>query len=320
MEDSTWYDIFIDNLQEKCSKKAQLVDEIQEILCIEKDAAQRRLRKEVFFPIHEVVKIASEWDISLDEIIGVHAGLTPFQLQPINYLNPSKKELLNLQKRARALDTVNSFTDSEYMEVANKLPRPIYIGSMILYRFEIFKWAYQYNFGGEQKPFSEIIIPKEICEEFDIYSNNIKKIAHSYFILDSMVFESMAQNIQYFHSIMLITDEEKEILREQLFFMLDYLNEIANKGCYPNTLKKVHLYISELHINTNYSYYYTDKLKLARVHAFGKFDIVSYNTEMVKNFRNWMNLKKRTAIPISETNEKNRIEFFIKQREIVEQM
>jgi len=39
--------------------------------------------------------------------------------------------------------------------------------------------------------------------------------------------------------------------------------------------------------------------------------------ELVENFKAWMNLKKRSSIQISEANEKCRIEFFTKQREIV---
>jgi hypothetical protein len=93
--------------------------------------------------------------------------------------------------------------------------------------------------------------------------------------------------------------------------------EIANKGHYPNTQNKVSLYISHLNINTNYSYYYADKMKLCRVHAFGKFDILSYDLDMVNNFRNWMNLKKRSAIQISEANERSRIEYYTKQQEII---
>jgi hypothetical protein len=317
MEDNNWYDIFIDNLSKSCKKKSLLVEELQKLLCIEKEAVYRRLRKEAMFPIHEIVKIASAWNISLDEIVEVNSGLIPFQMHPLNYLNPSEKEMQSLRKRARALECVTKIEDSEYMEVCNKLPRPIYIGSRVLYRFEIFKWAYQYSTDGSQKAFSQIIIPEKVSREFDIFIKNIKSIAHSFFILDSLIFEYFVQNIQFFNSISLITDEEKGILKEQLFLMLDYLSEIATKGCYPDTRKKVNIYISQLCINTNYSYYHTDNFNCVRVHAFGKYDIISYETAMVLRFKTWMNLKKRASIQISETNEKSRIDFFKKQSEIV---
>jgi len=320
MEELSWYDIFIEYLYEKYPKKAQLAEEMINLLCIEREAAYRRLRKEVVFPAHEIVKIASAWNISLDEIVGINSGLVPFQLQPLNYLEPSKKEMINLQKRVKAIEHLNNTTNSEYMEVCNKIPRPIYINSMTLYRFKIFKWAYQYNIDEVYRPYSKIIIPEKICQQFEKYHKSIKNTTTSSFILDQMIFEHFVYDVKYFHSILLITDEEKELLKERLHFTLDYLNEIANKGCYPDTQKKVNIYISQLNINTNYSYYFTEKLKSCRIHAFGKFDICSYDTNMVANFRNWSNLNKRAAVQISETNEKNRIDFFSKQRKLIDSL
>jgi hypothetical protein len=316
----TWYNLFFENLYEKFPKKAQLAEELITLLCIEREAVYRRLRKEVVFPTSEILKIASAWNISLDEIIGINSGLIPFQMQPINYLNPTKQEFFNFQKRTQRLEHLMQTEDSEYMEVGNKLPRPIYIASMTLYRFEIFKWAYQYIHDEEQKTFAETIIPHEVYKEFDNYSKYIRNVRNSYFIMDPMIFDNFVKNIQYFHSILLITDEEKELLKNKLFEMIDYLHEIANKGCYPDTLKKVHLYISQLNINTNYSYYSTDQLNECRIFAFGKFDVCSYDSDMVAQFKKWLNAKKRSAIQISETNIQNRIEFFMKQKQIVEEL
>jgi len=318
MEEVTWYDSFLESLYAKYPKKSTLAEALIELLCIEREAVYRRLRKEVVFPTPEIVKIASAWNISLDEIVGINFGLVPFQMQPLNYLDPSKQEIINFQKRTRRLEHLQQSENSEYMEVCNKLPRPIYITSLILYRFEIFKWAYQYNHDGDEKSFSKAIIPPEINKEFEIYTKCIKNVSDSHFILDPMIFTYFVQNIQYFNSILLITDEEKELLKNELYKMIDYLHNIANNGCYPDTQKKVHLYISQININTNYSYYYTNQLKSCRVYAFGKFDICTYDLEMVLNFRKWMHAKKRAAIQISETNEQHRIEYFKQQRLIVD--
>ena len=320
MNEISWYNIFLDNLYERYPKKSQLAEELISLLCIEREAVYRRLRKEVMFLAHEVVKIAAAWNISLDEIIGIHSGLISFQMQPLNYIAPSKKEMSNLQKRVSALEHVKSVSESEYMEVCNKLPRPIHICSLPLYRFEIFKWVYQYNFEEPYLPYSQIVIPDMIIHQFETYQGSIKNFSTSNFILDPMIFDFLVHNINYFHSILLITDEERIHLKSKLHEMLDYLNELANKGCYPDTLKKVNIYISLVNINTNYSYYYTDKLKSCRVHAFGKYDICSYDAEMVTTFRTWMNLKKRASIQISGVNEKYRIEYFANQRKIVDSL
>ncbi|MCL2245571.1 MAG: hypothetical protein FWC10_00420 [Lentimicrobiaceae bacterium] len=319
-EETTWYDVFIELLHEKYPKNAQLTYEIMNLLCLEREAAYRRLRKDVAFTANEIAKIVTSWNISLDEIIGVHSGKTPFRMQAFNYLNPSPKEFGYLQKRVNALDHFQTDAYSEYMEVGNRFPRPINIGFLTLYRFLIFYWAYQYSNNESLREFSKVTISKDLCKEFERYKNNLIHVKNTSFILDEMIFEAFVHSVDYYHSISAITDKEKELIKEELYGLLEYLSEIANKGCYPETGNKVNIYISQLTIDTNYSYYYSDKLKSCRIHAFGKFDITTYDSDMVANFRTWMNLKKRSVIQISEVNEKRRIEYFAKQRKIVDSL
>ena len=320
MEENTWYDAFLEAIREKFPKKAQLTQEIMDLLCLEREAVYRRLRKDVVFPAQEVVKIASTWNISLDEILGLNTGNIVFGMQPLNYLDPSKKEFLNMQQRVKNLDHLHTSYESEYMEISNKIPRPLIIGFLNLYRFRIFNWASQYNNNKPYKEFAQITIPENILVEFKRYKKNIMQVKNTHYIFDHGMFDYMVHCIKYFHSILLITNEEKELLQKELYELLDYLMLIANKGYYPETHNKVTMYISQLTIDTNYSYFYTDKLKVCRVHAFGKFDISSYDLDMVSNFRTWMNLKKKSSIQISEVNEKKRIEYFNMQRELVDSL
>jgi len=318
MEGNTWYNIFFELLQNRYPKSAQLTHEVMNLLCIEREATYRRIRKEVPFTANEVAKIASSWNISLDNIIGINSGKVPFQMLPFDYLSPSPKEFSNLQKKVRLLDHLQTTPNSEYMEVCSRFPRPLHIGFPALYRFLIFYWAYQYHNDESQKLFSKIIISDNIKEEFDRYKKNLIHVKDTSFILDEMAFEAYVDSIKYFHSILVITDEERELLKKELYELLDYMMEIATTGHYPETNNRTNIYISQIAIETNYSYFYTDKLKICRINAFGKYDISSQDTVMVENFRNWMNLKKRTSIQISEVNEKKRIEYFSKQREIID--
>ena len=322
MKEFIWYDVFLANLYEKFPKRAQLVEALMKLLCIEKEAIYRRLRKDVHFLMSEIITIATTWNISLDDAFGVNSGLIPFQMQPINYLAPTKREFLNLQQRVRALEHFKTAYESEYMEVCNKFPRPFTTSAefMNIHRFKIFNWSFLYNNEEPYVRFSDVILPKKILHEFETYNKLIKKVNNTNFILDQGVFEYIVNDVLYYYSIMLITDDEKNLIKKELNSMLDYMMEIANYGCYPETQKKVNIYISHLNINTNYSYYYTEQLKSCRVHAFGKFDICSYNPTMVENFRNWMNLKKRASIQISEVNERSRIEYFSNQRQIVDSL
>ena len=321
MEDNLWYDHFIECLYKKYPVKTQLTEALVDLLCIERESIYRRLRKEVLFTVHEVAKIASTWGISLDETIGTNFSKISFQMQPINYLLPSKGDLEFMHKRIQKLEQVNGSPYSEYIVIGNHLSRSFCAGFDQLYKFTLFKWAYQYNKEISNIPYSEIMIPEDFSNEIKKYYQLMKTIAHTSYVLDKMLFSNLIDEINFFNSILLITDEDKQKIKKDLFALLDYLLVIANTGYFPETKNKVQIYISMLNINTNYSYInYGNGLESCRVHAFKIHDLINHNQEMTDQFKMWMLLKKRSSIQISEVDEKSRIEFFAKQRQLIQDL
>jgi len=239
----------------------------------------------------------------------------------MDYLAPSDADMEFVQKRVQKLEQLRDYSDSQYMVVCNNLSRSLSAGFPNLYKFNIFKWTYEYcNRCNKDSnmTFSEVIIPQILLKEVDTYCQSIKYVANTTFVLDSMLFDFFVREIQFFHSIFLITDEDKEQLKKELHALLDYLLEIANTGCFPETKTKVQVYISMLNINTNYSYFYDGETEVCRIHAFNMYDNTTYNSGMVEDFKAWMQKKKKTSILISEAGEKNRIEFFMKQRQLID--
>jgi len=321
MENNIWYDAFIEILHEKFPKKSHLTQALMDLLEIEREAVYRRLRKDVIFPAHEVVKIASAWNISLDEITEINSGQISFQMREMNYLNPSEGETNFLRFIIESIKYLKKTPSTEFMDICNKIPRQLCAGYQYLNKFYLFKMACQYfNEKELVVPFSQIAISEEKLKLTKDYYEVIKYVPNTSFIWDRRIFEYLINDIKYFHSIYMITDEEKELIKNDLQNLLDYMHEVANKGCYPETQRKVSLYISQLNIDTNYSYTFTSDVNICFVHVFEKFEIYSFNSEMVANFITWMQLKKRTSIQISEVDERSRIEFFAKQRKLLESL
>jgi len=321
MTKDMWYDYFLEALSKKYPKKTQLAQALMDLLNIEREAAYRRLRKDVVFPAYEIGTIALAWNISLDELVGVNSGQVAFQMRRMNYIEPSEEELNRLRIIIQSINHLKNFPDAEFMDICNKLPRKLLAGYGYLNQFYLFKWMYQY--GDEEEnvmPYSQAIISKEKAQLTTEYYRAVKQIPSSGFIWDRKIFDYLIHDIQYFHSIYLITDEEKDLIKKDLYDLLDYMHEVANKGYYPETQNKVDLYISHLNVDTNYSYTFTPETNICYIHAFEKYEIYTLNTEMVTHFRAWMQLKKRTSIKISEVDEKSRIEFFTKQRQLVDDL
>ena len=313
-----WYDSFIDALGKKYPKKSQLTEALMDLLCIEREAAYRRLRKEVQFSVAEIAKIASEWHISLDETIGIMSPKVLFQLQVMNYIKPSANDMDFVCKRVSGLKQLKDYPDSEFILVTNNLTRTLSAGFPSLYRFTVLKWAYLYAEEEQILPYSQTIIPEKLLKEVAVYYRDVKEVGNTSYILDGMIFENIVNDIRFFHSVLLVNDEEKELIKQDLYALLDYLLEIAKQGCFPETKKKVQIYASLLDINTNYSYFFDGTEATARIHAFNMLDNICHNPEMIEKFKLWMNRTKKISVQISEADEKRRIEFFIKQRELID--
>lgn len=304
-------------LYERYPQKSKLTEALMNLLSVEREAIYRRLRKDVMFPVEEVVKIASSWNISLDEIAKINSKQVSFKLHLWNYLEPSGEELSDMRALVQGLENIKIFPDMEYMEVSNKLPRMLTSGFSYLNKFYLLKWMYQYG-NEEVLPFSKIAFPEKVSELSSDFYIAVKNITNTSFIWDFMLFNYLVHDVRYFHSIYLVTNEEKKLIKKDLYTLLDYVCEVAVKGCWPETGNKVSLYISQINIDTNYLYYYSNKMKLCCIHAFAKNEIYTHDSAMVENFRVWMQSKKRSSVQISETDEKSRIEFFMRQRELID--
>jgi hypothetical protein len=320
MKPTMWYDAFMEIVNKKYPKNTQLINALIEILSLEREAIYRRLRREVNFTAHEIVTIASAWNISLDEITGINLGRIAFQMKIMNYLDPSDEDANFLRYIIQSIENLKHYPSTEFMDICNKLPRQLVAGYDNLNKFYLFKWVYQYSNAKEAIPFSQINVSEEKLKITNEYYNAIKQVPNSNFIFDCKIFEYLINDIRYFHSIYLITEEEKRQIKKDLLAMIDYLLDVANKGYYPETKNKVNLFISQLKVDTGYSYTFTPEVNICYVHVFEKFEIYSFHSEMVKNFISWMQLKKRTSIQISEVDEKNRIEFFTTQKRLIKSL
>jgi len=318
MEFEIWYNSFIKSLLSKYPKKSQLTTVLMDMLNIEREAAYRRLRKEVLFSITEIIKLSSAFNISLDSFVIGNSPKISFQMQPINYLSPSDDELKFLRHVIHSINSFKDSPDTEFMDVCNKLPRQLIAGFNHLNQYYLFKWMHQYGKEKRAIPFSQVFISDEKWQVTSEYYKAVKTVPQTIFIFDKMIFENLVNEILYFNSIQLITDKEKELLKSDLNAMLDYLFEVATYGYYPETKKKVSIYIAQIHINTNYNYTYTNKINICFVHVFDKYEIYTFDNEMVEKFKSWMLFKKDISRLISETDTKYRIEFFKKQRQIVD--
>jgi hypothetical protein len=321
MKNDLWYDRFLESLYAKYPKKSQLTEALMDLLSVEREAVYRRLRKDVLFSVYELAKIAKAWNLSLDSIMDVSQGGNHlFQMRMLKYVNPSEEDYQAMECFVDSLDDAVGSPESEYMEISNTVPSSLFSGFPHLSRFYTFKWMYRY--GGEENSCSySQIVPSERLRQLELaHHNGMKNIANVHYIWDRNIIDYLISDINYFSSIYLITEEDVKLIKKDIYALLDYMEDVSKKGYFPETNNNVNLYISQTNVDTGYAYYSSNAGKLSMIRTFIMNVSASRDEKVFDNLKKWIHLKKRSSVQISGVDEKQRIDFFMAQRQLVDKL
>jgi hypothetical protein len=320
MKNNQVYDTLLDEIRKKIPQNSKLVNKLVDILYIEKEAIYRRLRREVPFTFQEIVTISKNLGISLDYILDIDTQKNRvFQLKLIEYMNPQEIDYSMIQDYVNIIQSSKSEHTTETGVVSNILPQTLYTGYKLITKFYIFKWHYHYNYS-QVKPFHETIVPEKISNLLSANYYESKNIRNTYYILDNQIIKNLINDIKYFNSIRLIKNEDIASIKEELIQFINYLETIATSGYFQETRNKVQIYISNINIDTNYTFLDTQNYKLSMIWTF----ILTFNISMDKKtfntIKNWFWSIVRNSSIITVTGEKERILFFETQRKIIEEL
>jgi hypothetical protein len=305
----------------KYAKKSQLTEALMELLSIEREAVYRRLRKEVLFSSHDIVKIANAWNISLDNLLGIASDESRlFQMDILSYHNPSEKDLKVIGNYFNFLDIINPSPALEYMEISNTLPQPFLGNYPALFKFYMFKWLYHYGNEKNVPSFEQFTLPEITLELGKKYYGRFKHISSISCMWDELNIKHLINNIRYFESIYFLRKEDVELLKQEIYTFLNDIENLSIQGGFAETNNKVELYISQVNIDTNYYYFYSPEVTLCGLRTFIKYTAASTDKSVCENFKRWMLARKKVSIPISQVNERQRIEFFKQQREMIKEL
>ncbi|MCD7915880.1 MAG: hypothetical protein LUG96_11910 [Tannerellaceae bacterium] len=320
MKTDILYDNFLQTLKEKIPQKAVLANTLAQILSIEKEAVYRRLRREVPFTFSEVAIISHYLGISIDFIVGsVSHRSRPFHLKIIDFINTEEVDFEMSNHFLQLIESSKNTENTEHASALNMIPSSLYLNYDHILRFYIFKWKYQYENASKIIRCKDIHPSRQLLETVKQTPAIARHASNTVYIWDNWIFQSIVNDIIYFHTIKLITKEEKEDLKKDLLNLLDEIEQLAITGEFAFG-KKVQFYITNIHFETSYAYIDTSHYKLTIIKAFTMNEITSTDVVAFELVKKWIQSMKRTSTLISESGEMQRIMFFQKQREIINQL
>ncbi|NDV47599.1 hypothetical protein D0T49_11120 [Paludibacter sp. 221] len=316
MKKNSPYEKFVEIIKEKFPERGRLANVLMDMLLLEKEAIYRRLRGEVPFTFSEIVTIARNLDISLDNIVGAGSSKDrPFLMRLIDFENPSEIDYQLQEHYAGMLRVAKKEHDSEVCTATNNIPINLSMAYDYIYRFQRMKWHYQ--LGKNQKKFNEIIIPERVMKMNRQSLSDIREIAKTYYIWNDQTIRSLVKDIKYFQNIRFVTEEEVGLLKEDIFNFIDDFEKLALNGGYGNG-KDVYIFISNLNFETSYTFIQTSEYYLSIIRSFTLNDTISLDKAVFDRIKKWMQSLIRTSTLISESNEVQRILFFDEQRKIAD--
>lgn len=314
-------DAFIKALSKKITKKSELVNFVANSLKIEKESASRRLNKKVYFTVSEMGMLAAKLGISIDGILKhKYAYTSPpaYALHPPKSVSSIDGLISGIETDLKLLKGVlNEIT--EYGLIFNSLPLEFIIPYSNLLKFGYFKWGYYYIGSEEYNNFSTWQVPNKLLSFNDDILDMYKKIQNITYIWDVTSIWCLAKDIEYFSNLRALNEEDVKLIKFDLHKMLHDIEKVSG-GTDINHINsnKIQIYLSTIHLGTQYSYYFSGNKCYSSFHTFFTSSSYSDDYDTCVQLRDWVNSMKKVCNLISNSGAKERKIFFEEQHKIVD--
>lgn len=295
--------------------KSDQIDCIMDITSLSREAAYRRLRGDVPFTFSEVCLICQKLNISLDEIAATGNRKLTFELR----MDPDELINYNYQKLYEHEDSFNYFLDTatEVMTTWNVVPYSLLLPYENLSKFYMFKWMYQIQKSNKNIKFCELVVPDDVKCLMRKLGNQTFRSAELTYVYDRNIFNSFIGELRHYHLLGLISNDDLYLIKQDFVQMLNRHEDLAMRGMdYGNN--PVWVYLSDIEFEHNYTYVKGTNFELSYIdNIYLMNTLISSNPQINKMHRYFIESLRKYSTLISISGEKERREFFDKQKELV---
>lgn len=305
-------------MREHLPEDTNLANYIMDVISIGKEAVYRRLRGEVPFTFYEVSLLSQSLGISLDQIVGTNrAEGAVFNLNvssDVSFLDNYHDIIKRYQK---LFAFIKDDPEAVVSSACNIIPFTFYSPFERLAKFRLCRWLHQNNGMKTIGTMSDLVVPEKILESQRKLMQEIRQVPVTYTIFDNNLFDSFVREIKYFAGLNMLTDDDINVMKQELHRLVDELEQIASKGEFTSG-KKSFLYLSNINFEATYSFIEKGSFQLCmyRLYAINYMD--SQHPEICRAQKEWIQSLKRYSTLISQSGEIQRMIYFTKQREIVD--
>ncbi len=296
-----------------------VVDTLININPLSKEAAYRRLRGEIQFTLAETVRIVAQLGISLDKIAGIEKrSQHMFHIKQFFAEDAFDRYYDLLQSSLSVYQRIKKDANASFFFAGNTLPPAFYFKYPLITKYSFFKWFDQMSYlYGSAKQLSEVVIPQKIINiQEQLFQESIA-LSTTFIIGDEMLL-ALINDIAYFAAIGLVSDDEMDALKQEIFHMLDDMETLTKQAHFVLTGKPATVYISNAFFDGNYGYLQSDKYQIATLYLYGINQLNCVDPCICENQKTWMQSLIAYSTLISGSGRLSATEFFARKREQVD--
>lgn len=317
---SSFNESLIEAINKFIPKKKDQLDFLMNSLVLGKETAYRRLRGDVPFTFSESCIIARKLEISLDRLAYVHGSGKPvFELEifpdnPLNYIH------YRLTQHEQSFNFFINAELSTMMTACSMLPVSFFFNYELLLKVHAFRLIYQVQTEAPIYKFGEFVFPEEFNTKRKFLVEQGHLLPESIIIFDHRIFTAFIKSTLYFHSLDIITDKEREDIKNELGELITDLEEETTRGKNKGETR-TQWYLSNIDFYYNYTYIEGGNFRRAYMDGIYMMDTISSSDPQIcVMHKKWIESLKRYSTLISVSGEKERKAFFEKQREFLKEL
>ena len=312
---------FVKALSAKIPKRIDLQNYIADILKIERDSAYRRLTGKVNFSVREMGIIAD----------GLHMSIDQLRQKEYEYL--WMPFMLEFPQKIRSMDILADMIDVNFKKMSdmsrdslceagnvyNSLPLEFYAFSPVLTKFMFFKWGYYFVKSEEFYNFSSWELPKRLAAITDKF-NAIYNFRDSFYVWDNSLIWTLVKEIDNFYRMSIITEEEKNAIKNELKELLSKIEQTLNGTFVPELplLKDMSFYVSAMNIGFISCYYEGQDQHFAIFQTNFTFSIIDNSDKNFQQIKEWIKSFRNISTLLSHSGRIERRLFFDTQHKIID--
>ncbi len=312
------FEKIIQELKQNTTLGNNPVETLINIVPMSKEAAYRRLRGEIDFSFNEIVKITQRLNISLDNLIEkTHEDerydkeLASLNLGSLgNKCYQSTEELISLLKIMKKKENPHIFALSNIL-----LPFAYIYKYDTMAKFRLYRWTCQWEDEVFPQKMENFIVADSIHDIKTKLCKELQTIAVSY-VCQPNFLNGFIHDIKYFQRINLVSNEEVGKLKNETFSFLDDLERDLITGK-SQAGSRISFYVCNTSLDSSYLLLKCNEFETFGIRLFGLTLHFMKDPKITSEIKNWIQTMIKHSTLISVSGEKQRFEFFKKQREFI---